>query len=1104
MEKDGKLVFETDNKVSYSISENILFKKLYEVTDKKYRPGIHSSENSLDDIFILKASKAKKDKKDERKDKWYDQLVKDGCYIDGTHYIYGEKSSSMIRTQKTVFIKEEIIKTLQEHLTLGKQPNEAVTSKWITTKGYLLSSVDVVDILPRIVVIPDFKRIVKDDVYIMEEYKPSDEDKDEYEQYLKDKAIEDEDYKRYKEDKEKAKELFKGDYLPKHFNYSKWQISDDIKSTNGWKEVGRRPMTEEVLNPYSYCVYAGKYHPTYKKSQTEKIKLFPVKPYTVGKNKNFYEDYPCEINCFDGEGVGSLDFFHKVQEKLGIKHEINSLQIRLPYIKSNVVRVDWKNWMLEHGIRKVTPINLKGEPVEPKDIRDIDILMTESCFKAKLEKAEGKNPWLFENMEEYYSLLEKYNYTYFGITNYSHEHEDNEINTLSYQVINSTDLNYKDLMALSREEAKMLKKVRHGDTAYVKAFLNIIANKSNKSEFSDEEEYEDDDAIENDEDYKDKAKVFSKAIQLNERYVFDKEVQKFLYQRVKNYYYDMLIGKILVPSQFLVATGDIIAFLEWSAYRDADKVKGFLGKDEFYCEGKNQGYVMTRYPLCHFSEIKVANFVTKKNDENYKWINHLNNIVQFNTYDLTMVRLNEDFDGDKNLLLRADISLAKGRVLKDAIIDDYPIYNPDDKATTNASKFDIDAILKFEKLNQDNKTGEITNLNSSYQTKAHNEGSLLKRNYESSVCKMLQGEQIDSVKKGTTVVINKELKGNAWQKPYFMRFKYGDGKITKQNKNKYMIPMSPLDKFSEELWDFIKDLYPNEGEKEELIIPEGEEIRSYLDIPHIHALMMCDDDSYIELALLNALQPIFNEYSHKKGELYEKGRGINRLSSNEDDKELVKQIKNEYRELYTDTREKAFEAYKELYGDVDIKTLASVCTEIEYVQAKQGLNGFNRNKSYNFPWIVCPEGLIENIKDHEDAHKTLVFNCKEIKDKDKNTINIFGNVYKIIQMVKKIPLKEPEQPKPKKDRALKDYKCSLVYCSGEEAAEKLDGKVATLKLKDGTYFSFYLDGEYIASIAKGGDKNLEQGINLKDFLDTDIKISVDSFTSKSLKVTLQN
>lgn len=1104
-EKDDKLIFNENDKVSYSISENFLFKKLYEITGTEYKEQTSDpyglgeqiklkslpQDNPLDGMFILKANTVKKDEMNDL----YNKAIRDGIYIGDKHYLYSEKSASMIRTQRTVFIQEKIkdkeinLKDkIIEYLTLGKKCDKCVTAKWLTTSGYLLSSVDIVNLLPRIVVIPDFEKSLNKNVYIMENYTPTDE---ENKQLVKEKEFNDE-LKEYKKEKAKCLKLFTEDYLLNRFHRSAI-VKDNIKSMSGWEREGRRVMQEELSNPCSFYWYKDiTYWATYSRNQTEEWKPEEptVKPYMVGKNKVHHENYPCGINCFDGEGIMSMDFANKLKEALNVPYDINSIQMRLPFIKANVVRVDWKNWMLEHGMEEIQPMSFDGRPVRPVKITDIDIIITESCFKAKLEKAEGKNPWLFSSMEEYYNLLKKYNYTYFDIANHSEPHFDNEYNQITYQIINSTSLNLDDLKALSAEEINMLDKVKNGDIAATKIFLNIIAHKTNDGEFDEEEET----------DYSDLAKVYEKVISLDENFVYDKQIQKFVQQRCDNFYEDLLIGRILIPSQFLVATGDVIAFMEWAAWRKEDKVKGFLKGDYIYCNGKTGDYVVARYPQTHFSELSIHKFI----EDDDKYIKHLNNVIQCSIYSSIMFRKNLDFDGDKLYIISADLKLSEGRTFRDVIINDDPIFNPDDKKTTNATKFNTDAILKFEHLNMDNKTGQVTNLNSIYQTLALKNGDLKNRDFGSSLCKALQGEIIDSVKKGNEVNIPKPLKDGAVspenllkgmevKKPYFMMWKYGG------EKKKYLDAMSPLDLFSK----YIYKAYINVDDEGNKIKKEKHES------PDIRKMMDDEIDNDIEITLLKELIPIFNSYCKQRGEIAKEGRFLNRLSSNEDDKEKQKEIKQEYADLYADTRQKVFKAYKNKIGqEINEQILASICVEIDYNFSIEGCNGFTKNKSYNFPWIICPRGIIANLQQHENAKKTLIINNKKDFDKSKDVISYLGREYQVTLEIKKLNLPEVFKNNKSEIAPLKDYKCSLVYCSGKEAAKKLDNKTATIKLKDDKYWCLYQNDDVVASIAKQDTVRLSDGtgqdVLIKNYAGADVKVEVEKVSNKSLKVKLNS
>jgi hypothetical protein len=1199
MDKEGKLILDSNKKKSFAISETIYFKELYKEFGKEYKDVIDDKkgnkiaakpqDNQLDEIFILRANDVKK--KDE--EALFERVIREGVYINNIQYVHAEKSSSMTRTQKTVFIKTDLKERMTDRITLGKQPDECVTAKLLTTKGYLLSSVDIVDIKPRICIIPDFERVIPGEVYQIEDYTldPSNEEAIKYQAEMDfEKARKKEYDEKLKEANEKLTQMELENLILSKLH--------SRKSKSQWINEGKRVKPECLLEPVAYKVYNGKNYPVYDEEQTEEIKVFPLKPYTIGKDKVYHNyketDENCpKINCFDGQGLGSFEFFKKVQDKMEVKHFFNSIQLRMPYIKSNVVKIDFKAWFKEHNITHITDLFNNDVAVD-----DIDIIMTESCFKAKLEKTEGKNPWLFKSINEYNKLLDKYCYDYIGITNYSHPYNPNEYTTMTYQFINSTELGYVDLHKLIKNVSAIMEKARKGDIASIKLVLDMIA----KPENDEYEETQGDNLSQIISGYEsDQAKVIRDAIELNEQLIYDKHIQNYISQRIKNIWEGIAIGKIPVQSSFVVATGDVIAFMEWVAYREKDKVKGFLKADQFYCNGINKEMIMTRYPLCHFSEIKLARFVHKFN----KYTQHLNNIIQFNIYDLTMVRLNEDFDGDKNYIIDASIQLREAsgiyekcehEYLKDAIIEDFPIYNPDDKTTAPASKFDTDAIVKFELHNLNSATGQVTNLNTVYQTKAHEEGSLFKRDLESAICKDLQGKIIDSVKLQTEITVPELLIVYALKKPYFMQHIYGG------NRDDYMQPKSTLDEICEAVEKKLKYKKIRVSELDELTeivdgkekkvitkgdikvsnseiyvgskyittaqIPDGEYKVRYSDGKHYRSTgtnekedftfeiegvnpyhLLIDDSKYnskIEIELMKKLIPIFNEYSTEKGKIYQKSRNINRLSSIDEDKEALKNIKNEYHELYKNTREKCKQIFNDI-TDIDQSCresiLASLATKIEYNYAKTtNENGVQRNKAYNFPWIVSPIGLLQNIKAHEDINKTMIIPFPEldklsaafngiIKVKEnvaylKDNLKIYtylndgkypvqynqGNHYIIQDAQEEKSIKLPESNTPLFNEniinPLKDFETKIIKLdkSGFDLKEKIDNKFLILRSKNdmGELALYDAEDEYLGTIRREDYEKIEKGIILNDYVNKYFTAKVKDITKtgKSIEIVL--
>lgn len=1143
-EIEGKLVADQKEGKFFAISETIYFKELYKLLGREFIETIKDingkdikakpEDNPLIRIFILKSSNIKSD---EDKVK-FERVIREGIFINGNKFVFSDQSSSMIRTQKSIFVLEELKDKITEIITLGKEPKQCVTAKVITGKGLLLSSVDIVNLKPRIAIIPDFERKIPGKVYQIEDYKLKIEDEVVKKEHEEKSLAADIKFKEYLKLKKEANEKLAQAEL-ESYPLSKERMH---KSKNAWNEEDRRVEPEELLKPVGYKRYKEHNYPVYDILQTREIEHFQIKPYSVGYEKVFHDfketDEGCpKINCFDGEGLITFEFAKKVKKELELKHPLNSFQMRLPYIKSNVVRFDIKKWCKENNITHI--IDIFNNSIE---IEEIDIILTESCFKAKLEKTKGLNPWLFESIKEYTNLLEKYNYNYFGIANYGHVYDENEFSSLTYQFINSTELGKYDLKRLGYYIIPLINKVQKGDIVAVKTFLKII---SKNNEIEDENDIE-----ETKDDYeKDQSKVIMAALELNELLVHDKHIQDYLKQQIKTVYENMQLGRILVPSSFLFATGDVIAFMEWCCFRTEKKVKGFLKADEFYCKGIEKDKIMTRYPLTHFSEFIIADMIKSNNE----YVQHLNNIIQFNTFDLSMCRLNEDFDGDKNFIIDADLRLKEDggdysfykncehEYLRDAIMEDYPIYNPADKVTAPESKFDIDSIVKFELMNLSSKTGDVTNMNSSYQITAHSEGNISKRDLESSICRHLQGKIIDSVKLQVEVIVPEVLTDNARKLPYFLKHKYGG------DAKKYMFAISSLDIFSEAVERKLKALfYPDttEGDQEE---------RFVFDINPMQTMCLLINENVYSSSTMNDLilriRPIFLNYSKERGNIYNDSLFIDKFSSKEEDKDLNKAIQARYHKLYQDTREKCHAELEEMGVDSILREsiLATAATKIEYVFTKDSSqNGFKRNSTYIFPWVVSPIGLLQNIKSNEDIKKNQLIPLRELNGESINGIaEILGQVIKykenefinnqgledgkhlfISSMGKQYVHQEVIGEKLISIPSIKEYEgnyendtplVNLVNFQTalirlEESVDalypRIEGQVLFLKNYDDngepSFALFDSEGSYLGKIRRNEYEVIDLNVNLRDYIGIGFRVNITKKYEKSFKIILNS
>ena len=116
---------------------------------------------------------------------------------------------------------------------------------------------------------------------------------------------------------------------------------------------------------------------------------------------------------------------------------LSSFQIRLPFIKGMVHRVDFKQYFHDNNIAKIQDAYGKKH-----DVDNIEMILTVSMFKAwrwlktKLKKTPETEPWKY-----YWDQIKKYNHSlYISQRNNTNEIVDEENNTytyLNYQVLHT-------------------------------------------------------------------------------------------------------------------------------------------------------------------------------------------------------------------------------------------------------------------------------------------------------------------------------------------------------------------------------------------------------------------------------------------------------------------------------------------------------------------------------------------------------------------------------------------------------------------------------------------------------------------------------------------
>jgi len=611
--------------------------------------------------------------------------------------------------------------------------------------------------------------------------------------------------------------------------------------------------------------------------------------------------------------------------------------------------------------------------------------------------------------------------------------------------------------------------------------------------------------------------VINKAIDLNHRMLFDPHIRKFLVNQARRVWRGLLLGRAYIKGNYIYATGDCIAFMEHTFGCD---VIGFLGENQLFCAGKNGEHIVLRNPLTHYSEVLKAEFITTEN----KYIKYLDNVCQFSAAcDLSMARLNLDYDGDKVMVIDSPVMLRKN-------IPSDVIYDPGDKSTADPLDYNIDNILAYELMNLDNLTGRVTNIDTYFSNKAmeRNEG-LESRDFETAICKYLQGQIIDSVKSMKAVSIPGELNSSARKKPYFLHHKYGDFKTKPKSYQSRDDAKSPFN-------GFVKDLEDKINKTFKINFADIIDIE-YLDTQDTKALLQdnskCDSETFYKI--IKELQPIYKEYIKQKEALAKKGKGINPLDKSDEIKEEIELLNEEYKKFYEDIKSKC----RGFCSNESV--LASCCVEIAYNYSKnKNDSGFKRNQDYTFPWRIVPEGVLENLKIHEDENKIDVIEIRELnqlerefkgqlsvkdgtgmisdvqiktdlEDGDYHVYNILG------QHFTEVDIEREEEVKTSLSdlivngvdavvKSLVNHTVKLIKLEGKEP-EYLIEKMKQgfiLKMKN-TDVALYIGDEYLASVRKEDVNPAGLEIRLTDYINEEFcidEVIEISETKKSLIIKM--
>ncbi|MEC1788619.1 hypothetical protein [Schinkia azotoformans] len=1024
IEKDNQLVLSYRREQAVSSSETLM----YYILNEKIMERTYDSVEEFKDDANGKKVKVKKNllplisieagrsrsKEDTKKLKI---LLNDGFsaqFVDSngmhTHtntykFIDNVLSGSQNKECRQLFVLDTYLDKLKEHTSLNIEPSVCTISKNLTRNALMTTDVYVMPIEDikklGICIIPDCEVPVIETVQMVKPYERNADEEKQYQQLLERFDQEDAYYKQVKNAAEIVNEI--SCILPN--KEGKNRQKEIYKTATQWKNENRKIKDDEIEKPTARTKVDSKYYPLWTIEQTEEYPDIPITEWSTGLQLVTEKNHECSENVFDGMGLVSKRLGQQMEEHLDVKYRINGYQLRLPCIKGFFPCVDFHGYYQKHHIKTIKDIWN-----QPHEIENIDLLITESTFKAKLnvtDEKDGKEikEWLFESIDDYKERLFKYGYDVIGISNFA-KPIDEQYRRGMYQMWLALNIKNQDIMAFSNTSGDLIHRVLSvyrkdeldwEDAKYILAFLNLTKKDDDDSNLAKDCS----DAIQ--------------AIHINKKMVFDRKVIGTIKKVIDKKLDEMCLGKMYLKGIYTYITQDILAFLKYAGTEDKEnwKYEGFLKEKQSYCGGRLVGNkVLARSPIVSYSEITKTEFI-KYDGEDSEYISKINNIIQL-PLGTECDRLGgADKDGDEVIVFELEENIKDVRIdylqnynfiytdneespyysqnlleiyngkieesinerfqannkvtLEDLIIPSYVQVNDDDKATAPSKEWNKENVIQFI-LDSEDQTGVITDYASTIANVANSEGDVSKYALPIAIMKDLQGKMIDASKSGLfdQVVIPEVIKRKFRGKPQFMYYK--DGK----EYNKDYQSKSAIDFLAQEMTKF--------KEYVEKVMQDrtSAKIKAHKFDNIVNLLQNKDLNQDAVEEMIKKLDALYTEFTNKNSKLAKEKRAINAYSSDEKAKRDRRLIDEKFKVLYKEIKEKA----EKICNCPSL--LATAAVKITYL--------LKYSDSRSFCWVIASEGILQNLKMNEDKQKVYI---KRSKKQDKNTFEWLGEFYQV-------------------------------------------------------------------------------------------------------------
>lgn len=342
-----------------------------------------------------------------------------------------------------------------------------------------------------------------------------------------------------------------------------------------------------------------------------------------------------KMNCFDGAGLVDISLARIWSKDLELDYIPSSWQFRaIPSLKGNVYTFNIKEFAKQHKIK-----DIKDICGNTWNIDVVDCILTKSQFKFYKQYVEkyGQKDAISKWEEEFNKECNGYKRT-FNISKYSEKFSElKEKTILSYQPLQSLNLNIDDIKQICEDTVEFIKKISTDVTEFLK-YRGIISSKENENgEIKQQQEIP----------------SYYKALAKDHSLFHTDFMQKKIKKDINSFKERSTMGGIFVKGNYQTWIPDPLALAEWAC---GLKVKGGLNKHEVYNKyWMSKG--IKKIDIIRFPHVSNEHVISKVKNPNTYWIDgnkiihswyeYMTEGIVTNIYDSSALKIGgSDFDND--------------------------------------------------------------------------------------------------------------------------------------------------------------------------------------------------------------------------------------------------------------------------------------------------------------------------------------------------------------------------------------------------------------------------------------------------------------------------